>query len=65
MDSVSTGWYNQYTRSVLENMEPPPSNSGDYAAHDQITFMYDSQSLPVSLDCQGTWSRNLSIAWNR
>ncbi len=65
MDSVSTGWYNEYTRSVLEAVETQVYNSGDYAAHDQITFMYDSQSLPVSLDCQGSRSRNFSISWNR
>ena len=65
MDSVSTGWYNEYTRSVLETVESQVHNNGDYAAHDQITFMYDSQSLPVSLDCQGSRSWNFSISWNR
>lgn len=65
MDSVSTGWYNEYTRNVLESVEAQLSNNGDYAAHDQITFMYDGQSLPIPLDCQGTWSWNFSISWNR
>ena len=65
MDSVSTGWYNEYTRNVLESVEAQAAVNGDYAAHDQITFMYDSQSLPVSLDCQGSLPRNFSISWNR
>ena len=65
MDSVSAGWYNEYTRSVLEGVEAQTAGSGDYAAHDQITFMYDGQSLSVPLDCQGSWPRNFSISWNR
>ena len=65
MDSVATGWYNEYSRSILEGVEAQVYNNSDYAAHDQITFMYDSQSIPISLDCQGSWSRNFSIIWNR
>ena len=68
MDSVSTGWYNEYTRSVLENLEAQLWNSGDYAAREQITFMYDSQSLAVPLSCQGARPGNFAvfaIAWNR
>ena len=65
MDSVSTGWYNEYTRNVLENVESQLAVNGDYAAHDQITFLYDGQSLAVPLDCRGAWSRNFAITWNR
>ena len=65
MDSVATGWYNEHSRSILETVEAQVYSSNDYAAHDQITFMYDSQSIPISLDCQGSWSRNFSITWNR
>lgn len=65
MDSVSTGWYNEYTRGILENVESQVSVNGDYAAYDQITFLYDGQTLPVPLDCQGAWARNFSILWNR
>ncbi len=65
MDSVSTGWYNEYTRNVLENAGTLAYNSGDYAAHDQITFMYDGQSMSVPLDCQGSRSGNFAINWNR
>ena len=65
MDSVATGWYNEYTRSILENVASHASNGGDYAAAEQITFMYDGQSLSVPLDCQGTWSWYFSISWNR
>ena len=68
MDSVSTGWYNEYTRSVLENLEAQLWSSGDYAAREQITFMYDSQSLAVPLSCQGSRPGNFAayaIVWNR
>lgn len=65
MDSVSTSWYNEYTRSVLENVETQVFVNGDYAAHDQITFLYDSQSLAIPLDCQGSHSVNYSLIWNR
>ena len=65
MDSVSTGWYNEYTRNVLENVESQAAVNGDYAAHDQITFLYDGQSLAIPLECRGTRSWNFSITWNR
>ncbi|MDE7260698.1 MAG: hypothetical protein K2N78_01345 [Oscillospiraceae bacterium] len=65
MDSVSTGWYNEYTRGILENMEAQVSNSGDYAARDQITFLYDSQSLSIPLESQGSRNRHFLITWNR
>ena len=67
MDSVSTGWYNEYTRVVLEDLESQLWNGGDYAAREQITFMDDSQSLAVPLSCQGSHSGNFAafaIAWN-
>lgn len=65
MDSVSTGWYNAYTRGILENVEAQSYNSGDYAAHGQITFLYGSQSLSVPLDCQGSRTGNFLLVWNR
>ena len=65
MDSVSTGWYNEYTRNVLENVEAQAAVNGDYAAHDQITFLYDGQSLAIPLECRGTRFWNFAITWNR
>lgn len=65
MDSVSTGWYNEYTRSVLESVEAQAMVNGDYAAHDQITFLYDNQVLSIPLECQGARARSFSILWNR
>ena len=66
MDSVSAGWYSTYTRGILENLDIQAfNNSGDYAAHDQISFMYDSQSQSIPLDCQGVWTRNFLLTWNR
>ena len=65
MDSVSTGWYNEYTRNVLESVEAQAAVNGDYAAHDQITFLYDGQSLAIPLECRGTRSWNFSLIWNR
>ena len=65
MDSVSTGWYNAYTRSILEEVEATLLSNGDYGSHGQVTYMYDGQSLPVPLDCQGIRSGNFLISWNR
>lgn len=65
MDSVSTGWYTEHIRNLLESADLYVSNSGDYAAHDQITFMYDGQSLSIPLDCRGIWSRYIAISWNQ
>lgn len=65
MDSVSTGWYSQRVRDMLENLEAQMPPGGETSAYDQITFLYGGQSLPIPLACQGTWSRGCSLAWNR
>ena len=65
MDSVSAGWYNDRTRGVLENMENQVIANGDYAAYEQITFLYDSQNLAIPLECQGGRARNCALIWNR
>ena len=64
MDSVSTGWYNEHTRDILEDLPAQAAGSGDYAS-DQITFMYDTQSLSIPLECQSSRGRLFFIAWNR
>jgi len=64
MDSVSTGWYNEYTRSILESVAQAAVN-GDYAARDQISFVYDGRSLSVPLECQGSRVKDFSVFWNR
>ena len=35
MDSVSSGWYDDYTRNILERAEELYRNNGDYASHGQ------------------------------
>lgn len=65
MDSVSAGWYSEQIRSILEDGALYMSNSGDYAAAEQIAFLYDGLSLSVPLDCQWTRSRYFFISWNR
>lgn len=65
MDSVSTGWYGQRVRDMLENMEVQLPPSGEVSGYDQITFMYGGQPVPIPLACQGALSWSFSLAWNR
>lgn len=64
MDSVSSGWYDDYTRSILERTEESYRNNGDYTAQGQIAFIYNSQSLPVPLECEGLRGRSFALRWN-
>lgn len=64
LDSVSSGWYNEYNKSILEQTEESYRINGDYSAHGQIAFTYDGQSLPIPLDCEAYSGRNFSISWN-
>ncbi len=66
MDSVKSDWYGDYNRSILEETCSTTQINGDYTAHGQISFTYDSQSIPVSLEC---WAmekeiRLGSLMWN-
>jgi len=64
MDSVSSGWYDDYTRNILERAEELYRNNGDYASHGQISFTYDGQSLSIPLECEGRRGRSFLIRWN-
>lgn len=64
MDAVSSGWYDDYTRGILERTEEFYRNNGDYTAHGQIAFTYNSQSLPVPLECEGLRGRSFALRWN-
>ena len=64
LDSVNSGWYNEYNKSILEQTEDSYRINGDYSAHGQIAFTYDGQSLPVPLDCEAYNGRSFSISWN-
>ena len=64
MDSVSSGWYDDYTRNILERAEELYRNNGDYASHGQISFTYDGQSLSIPLECEGRRGRSFIIRWN-
>ena len=64
LDSVSSGWYNEYNKSILEQTEESYRINGDYSAHGQIAFTYDGQSLPIPLDCEAYGGWSFSISWN-
>lgn len=66
MDSVSTGWYTESLRGMLEETGGPAGQSGgDYTALDQVSYLYDGQSLPVYLGFQSIWTRGYTLIWNR
>lgn len=64
LDSVSSGWYSEYNRSILESTEETTRTDGNYSAHGQIAFTYDGQSLPIPLECEAYVGRSCSINWN-
>lgn len=64
LDSVSSNWYSDYTKSILEQAAAAILSNGDYASHGQITFTYDAQSIPVSLECWGYSRKVCSLIWN-
>lgn len=65
LDTVNSGWYDSYTRSILEPAESPSWNSGDYGAHSQVSFTYDGQAFAVPLECMGFSGRTSILNWNR
>ena len=64
LDSVNSSWYSDYTKSILEQAAAAILSNGDYASHGQITFTYDAQSIPVSLECWGYSRKVCSLIWN-
>lgn len=64
LDSVSSAWYGEYNRSILESTEETTRTDGNYSAHGQIAFTYDGQSLPIPLECEAYIGRSFSISWN-
>lgn len=64
LDSVNSNWYSDYTRGILEQAVAAILSNGDYASHGQITFTYDAQSIPVSLECWGDRRKVCSLIWN-
>lgn len=64
MDAVSSGWYDDYTRSILERAEEFYRTNGDYTANGQIAFTYNGQSLPIPLECEGLRGRSFVLRWN-
>lgn len=64
LDSVSSGWYNAYNKSILEQTEEAYRINGDYDAHGQIAFAYDGRTFSVPLDCEVHNGRSFSIGWN-
>lgn len=64
MDMVSSSWYNDYTKSILEQAETKVATNGDTQAHGQISFTFDGQSVSIPLDCAAYGGRYCAISWN-
>lgn len=64
LDSVSSGWYDEYTRNILERVGMVRPAGGDYSALGQVIFSYDGQSLAVPLLCQAIEGRSCLLNWN-
>lgn len=64
LDSVGSGWYNNYTQNILEQTEAFYRGDGDYNANTQISFSYDGQPLAIPLACWAIGGRTFTISWN-
>ena len=64
LDSVGSGWYNEYNRDILERAAKNLENTGDYDARGQIAFSYDGQSVAVPLSFWSYGGRACGINWN-
>lgn len=64
LDSVGSGWYNNYNQAILEDALGQLRNNGDYGSHGQIAFTYDGQSIPVPLNGLGYSDRRFDLLWN-
>lgn len=64
LDSVSSGWYNEYNRDILERAAKSPETAGDYDARGQLSFTYDGQPVAVPLVFWSFSSRSCGINWN-
>jgi len=64
LDSVSSSWYNDYTKNILEQSEDAFRMNGDFSSHALVLFTYDGQTLAVPLDCEAYSGRTFAISWN-
>ena len=64
LDNVSANWYNEHTRSILEDAEARMQISGEYNAVGDISFTYGGQSLHIPLLCWAYSGGTYSLHWN-
>lgn len=65
LDSVGGSWYNDYNRSILEDVVKLVRNNGDYNANSQIPFTYNGRTLNIPLVNWASGSRGYTLLWNR
>lgn len=64
MDSVNSGWYNDYNRDILERSQDIVKINGDYSAIGQISFFYNELSVGIPLECWVSSGRTSRLNWN-
>ncbi len=64
LDSISSGWYNEYNRDMLERVAKDPETGGDYDARGLIAFTYDSQPVAIPLAFWSIAGRSCGLSWN-
>lgn len=65
MDTVSASWFNEYTRSILEDVEARMQINGEYSAVGELAFSYGSQYIHIPLLCWAYNSGRYALHWNR
>lgn len=64
MDSVSSGWYSESVKDILERSMDTGKINGDYNAQGQISFTYDGQNIWIPLECWMLGGRTTMLNWN-
>lgn len=64
MDSVNASWYNEYTRSILEETEARMRVNGEYNAVGDISYAYGGQRVHIPLRCWA-YKNQCSLHWNQ
>lgn len=64
MDSVGSGWYNEYNKDILERTAVNRKMNGEYSALGQISFTYGGQSVAVPLSAWVSGGRSCMVNWN-
>lgn len=64
MDSIGSGWYNEYNRNILEHPAGNRKTNGEYSSLGQVSFLYGGQPVTIPLSAWVSGGRSCMMNWN-